>query len=141
MSFHPYLNFGGNCGEAFTRYKEIFGGELVLLPMSEVPAEDAGDFPGDVIAHAALMLEGGDLLMGSDDPTTDSFGPVQGMHVNYTTPDMAEADRVYEALADGGKVIMPIGQTFWSPKFGMCVDRFGVPWMVNYADPDQQPPS
>lgn len=89
-----------------------------------VPAEQA-----NLIMHAALTFEG-NLLMASDDPT-GNFGPVQGIHVNYTVPDVAEAERVFEALADGGEVTMPLSETFWSPKFGMCVDRFGTPWMVN----------
>jgi PhnB protein len=91
---------------------------------AEVPAEQA-----DMVMHAALMI-GDDLIMGSDDPTTDSFGPVQGMMVSYSTPNVAEAQRVFEALADGGKVTAPIEATFWSPMFGMCVDRFGTPWMI-----------
>lgn len=131
MAVHPYLFFGDNCREAFTRYQEIFGGELVLLPMSEmpsaapVPAHQAG-----LIMHAALMFDG-NLLMGSDDPTTDSFGPVQGMMVNCSLNGVDEARRVFEALAEGGTVTQPVTETFWSPLFGMCVDRFGTPWMVN----------
>ncbi len=87
MSFHPYLFFGGNCRQAFTRYQEVFGGELVLLTAADLP--EGEQMPGaakDAIMHAALMMDGS-LLMGSDDPTTDSFGPVQGMQVNFATPD------------------------------------------------------
>lgn len=135
MAFHPYLNFGGNCREAFTRYQEIFGGELVLMPMSEMPP---GDFEvpadqKDMIMHAALMFEG-HILMASDAPGPD-FGPVQYMYVNYTTPDIAGAQRVFDALAEDGKVEMPFGEQFWTPGFGVCVDRFGTPWMVNVESP------
>jgi PhnB protein len=136
MAFHPYLTFGGNCREAFTRYQEIFGGELVLLPMSEMPSDQpAPPDQADLIMHAALTFEG-HLLMASDDPT-GNFQGVQGMHVNYTVPDVAEAERVFEALADGGEVTMPIAETFWSPMFGMCIDRFGTPWMVDAGAPEQ----
>ncbi len=136
MAFHPYLFFGGNCREAFSRYQEIFGGELVLMPMSDMPAEmEVPADQGDLIMHAALTFEG-HILMASDDPSPN-FGPVQGMFVNYTVGDVAEAVRVFEALADGGKVTMPIAETFWSPRFGMCVDRFGTPWMVNAEGPTQ----
>jgi PhnB protein len=134
VAFHPYLNFGGNCREAFTRYQEIFGGELVVMPMSEmptdqpIPAEQA-----ELVMHAALMFDG-HILMASDDPT-GGFDGVRGMHVNYTVAEGDEAERVFHALADGGQVTMPIGETFWSPKFGMCVDRFGTPWMVNVEAP------
>ena len=137
MAFHPYLNFGGNCREAFTRYQEIFGGELVLLGMSDMPADSGYEVPpdqADLIMHAALTFDG-HLLMASDDPTPD-FGPVQGMFVNFTVGDVTQAGRVFEALAEGGKVTMPLGQTFWSPAFGMCIDRFGTPWMVNVETPD-----
>jgi PhnB protein len=134
MAFHPYLFFGGNCRDAFTRYQEIFGGELTLLTPKDMPSDEpAPTDQGDFIMHAALMV-GGQLLMASDDPTTDSFGPVQGMMVNYSTTDVDDAKRVFEALADGGSVTQPIEATFWSPAFGMCVDRFGTPWMVG-ADP------
>lgn len=130
MAFHPYLNFGGNCREAFTRYQEIFGGELVLLPMSEMPSDmEVRAEQADLIMHAALMFDG-HLLMASDDPSPD-FGPVRGMFVNYAVGDVAEAERVFEALAEGGAVTMALAETFWSPRFGMCVDRFGTPWMVN----------
>lgn len=135
MAFNAYLFFGGNCREAFTRYAEIFGGELVLLTMGDMPESDR--MPGadlDVIAHAALTV-GDSLLMGSDDPTTESFGPVQGMQVSYSATDEADAKRVFEALADGGEVGLPIGPTSWSPMFGMATDRFGTPWMVGADAP------
>jgi PhnB protein len=135
MAFHPYLYFGGNCRDAFTRYQEIFGGELVLLRMKDVPpGEPVPAGQADLIMHAALKV-GDDLLMASDDPTTDSFGPVQGMQVNYAVGDVDEAKRVFEALADGGQVTLPAAATFWSPMFGMCVDRFGTPWMVSAEAP------
>jgi PhnB protein len=136
MSFHPYLFFGGNCRAAFTRYQEIFGGELVLMPLKDTPSDQpVPPEQGDLIMHAAVKI-GDDLLMGSDDPTTDSFGPVQGMMVAVTVASVDEAKRVFEALSDRGEVRQPIAETFWSPMFGMCVDRFGTPWMVDTAAPD-----
>ena len=129
MAFRPYLFFGDNAAAAFTRYQEIFGGELTLLRMGDVP----GDTPSgqeDVIIHAALV-NGDLLLMGSEDPTTDSFGPVQGMMVSYDAADEADARRVMDALAEGGEVTQALEPTFFSVAFGMCTDRFGTPWMVN----------
>ena len=79
---------------------------------------------------------GGHLLMASDD-WSEEFGPVQGMYVNFDTADPDEAKRVFEALAEGGQVTMPIGETFFSPAFGMCVDRFGTPWMVTATAPER----
>lgn len=136
MAFHPYLFFGGNCRQAFTRYQEIFGGELVIMAMKDMPSEH--EVPADqaeMVMHAALTFDG-NLLMASDDPTTDTFGPVQGMMVNYTVADAGGAKRVFEALAEGGTVTQPIGETFWSPMFGMCLDRFGTPWMISAEAPE-----
>jgi PhnB protein len=131
MAFHAYLFFSGNCREAFTRYQEIFGGELFLMPMSEVP--DGTEVPpgqADMIIHGALTLPDGGLLMASDDPTGDG-GPVKGISVSYTSKDAGETKRVFDALAEGGQVTQEPTETFFSPMFGMCVDKFGVPWMVN----------
>lgn len=136
MAFHAYLFFGGNCRQAFTRYQEIFGGDLLLLAMGDTP--EADDFPAeqaDLIIHAALTL-GDALVMGSDDPTTDDFGPVQGMMVSYSAPDAADAERVFTALAEQGTVNQALIETFFSPAFGMCVDRFGTPWMVSAVAPE-----
>ena len=139
MACHPYLFFGGNCRAAFTRYQEIFGGELSVMSMSDMPPSEEQPVPADkadYVMHAALMI-GDELVMGSDDPTAENFGPVQGMVISYSTKDVDEAKRVFEALAEGGQVSLPISETFWSPAFGMCTDRFGTPWMVG-AEGEQQ---
>jgi PhnB protein len=132
MVFRPYLAFAGNCADAFTRYQEVFGGELVLLRMSDTPP-DAGPLPPgvdpDLVMHAALKA-GDKLLMGADDPSDNFNGSVHGMCVNCSLADVDEAKRVFEALAEGGTVQQPIGETFFAPAFGMCIDRFGTPWMV-----------
>ena len=136
MAFDPYLFFGGNCREAFTRYQEIFGGELQLITMADTPGggEDVPAEQADLILHAALTRDGR-MLMGSDDPTTDDFGPVQGMMVSYSASDADDARTVFDALAEGGSVNQALTETFFSPAFGMCVDRFGTPWMVSaYAE-------
>ena len=137
MDFQPYLFFGGNCRDAFTRYEEVFGGELTLITMADTP--DAQEVPAeqaDLIIHAALT-SGDTLLMGSDDPTTDDFGPVQGMMVSYAATDADDARRVYDALSEGGQVTQELTETFFSPAFGMCVDRFGTPWMVGAPGEEQ----
>ena len=137
MAFRPYLFFGGNCRDAFTRYQEIFGGELTVLTLKDGP----GDEPpapevADMVMHAAITA-GDNVLMGSDDPTSDSFGPVQGMMVSYDAADDDDAKRVFEALAEGGTVTQALEPTFFSSAFGMCVDRFGTPWMVIGPAADQ----
>jgi PhnB protein len=129
MAFRPYLFFGGNCREALTRYQEIFGGELTLLTMKDVPGEAPPADKADMIIHAALMV-GDELLMASDDPMTENFGPVQGIMVSYDAADVAEANRVFDALSEGGTVTQALIPTFFSEAFGMCTDRFGTPWMI-----------
>ena len=137
MAFRPYLFFGGNCREAFTRYQEIFGGELTLLTMKDAPGEEPPPADkADMIIHAAITI-GDDVLMASDDPMTDDFGPVQGMMVSYDAADVGDAKRVFDALADGGTVTQELIPTFFSEAFGMCTDRFGTPWMFVAPEPSQ----
>ena len=139
MAFYPYLNFGGNCREAFTRYHEIFGGEVNILGTDEMPSDDQAEMPEgmeDLVMHAALMMEDGGLLMASD-AQPGEFGPVQHMYVNYSTTDIDHARKVWDALVEGGEVEMEAGETFWAPFFGVCKDRFGIPWMIN-AEPPQE---
>ena len=141
MSFHPYLAFAGNCRDAFTRYQEIFGGEVAILSAADVPpeaAEEMGDV-GDMVLHAALMV-GDQLLMGADSPEGTFDGQNRGMCCNFSVDEPAEAERVFAALSDGGEVQMPLSPTFFSPGFGMCIDRFGTPWMVVTNDPNLQMP-
>jgi len=129
MSFSPYLFFVGTCREAMNTYQGIFGGQLDLVTAAEMP-DAPPDAPKDAIMHAALTLPGGGMLMASDDPSATEDGPKTGMSVSMTAADPDEAARVFEGLSKGGEVQMPMGATSWSPAFGMCVDRFGVPWMV-----------
>ena len=140
MQYRPYLAFAGNCREAFTRYQEIFGGELTLLTTSDTPP-DAGPPPAgvaaDAIMHAALVCPDA-VLMGADDMSGSFKGGVSGMCVNYATDDTGDAKRVFDALSANGDVQMPIGATFFSPAFGMCTDRFGTPWMVMAEMPAEQ---
>ena len=137
MDFHAYLFFSGNCRAAFTRYQEILGGELVLLPMSDMPPSEqpVPEGQADLIMHAALKV-GDQMLMASDDPTGDASG-ARGISVSCTVADTAEAKRVFDGLAEGGQVTAPLTETFFSPCFGMCTDRFGIPWMVMAQGPQQ----
>jgi PhnB protein len=129
-TFQPYLFFSGDCRQAFTRYHEIFGGDLTILGNGDAPEEarmpGAGD---DVVMHAAIVLPGGGVLMASDDPT-GTGGPKTGVSINVSLDDEGEAKRVYDALAEGGEIQMPLGPTFFADVFGTLVDRFGVSWMI-----------
>jgi PhnB protein len=133
MTFIPYLNFNGTCADAFRFYERVFAGKIEFLqthadsPMKDhVPADWQ-----DKVIHVSLDVNG-QRLMGSDAPA-EHFAPAQGIYVNIAMPTTAEGKRVFEALADGGRVTMPFAETFWSPGFGMVTDRYGTPWMINSA--------
>ncbi|HEY3671342.1 MAG TPA: VOC family protein [Acidimicrobiia bacterium] len=130
MHFHPYLTFGGTCADAFAFYQEIFGGPLEVMTMAEAPGGSPDGAEPDAVMHASLTTDGGALLMGADHPTGDFTGPVHGMCVTAELPTKEEAHRVFDELSEGGTVQMPMAETFFSHAFGMCLDRFGTPWMV-----------
>lgn len=131
MSFNPYLMFSGDCADAFRFYGTVFGIEPRIMTNAEAPPGEEGmeGLPADMVMHAAIELNGA-FLMGSDDPSGDG-GPKTGFAVSYSATDPADAQRIFDGLADGGNVIMPVEATFWSPAFGMLTDRFGVPWMID----------
>jgi PhnB protein len=134
MEIQPYLFFDGHCEEAVAFYETALGAKVEMmmryrespdpLPPDMVPPERS-----DQIMHASLRI-GGAVLMASDD-CSGKTQHLSGFSLSLGVPDAATADRVFNALADGGQVIMPLGKTFWSPRFGMVTDRFGVSWMVN----------
>jgi len=131
MQLNPYLFFNGQCEAAFKFYAQVLGGKIDgMLTHAGTPAEQ--QVPAewrDKIMHARLIV-GDQVLMASDAPP-DHYEKPTGFSVSIQIKDKAEAERIFNALAEGGKVQMPFGQTFWAAGFGMCVDRFGIPWMVN----------
>ncbi|HEX4822340.1 MAG TPA: VOC family protein [Acidimicrobiales bacterium] len=127
--FNAYLFFSGTCREAFTRYHEIFGGELFVMTNADAPDGGMPGAPADAVIHAAIKLDNGGLLMASDDPGGDGSG-TKGVSVSYTAKDTGEAKRVFDALAEGGEVTGPMQETFFAPAFGTCTDKWGVAWMV-----------
>jgi PhnB protein len=135
MQLNPYLFFDGRCEAAFKFYAELLGGKIeAMLPHAGTPAE--GHVPpewGQKIIHARLKV-GDMVLMGSDAPP-DHFDQPKGFSVNVGVTEPAEAERIFAGLAENGTVRMPLQQTFWATRFGMCVDRFGTPWMVNCEQP------
>jgi len=133
MELSTHLNFNGQCAEAFKFYERCLGGTLVVL-MTHGDSQMKDQVPADwhdKVIHARLEV-GKDALMGCDAPPTRYATP-QGSSVSITLEAPADAERVFGALADRGKITMPFQKTFWSQGFGMVVDRFGVPWMVNTA--------
>ncbi|HEX5575294.1 MAG TPA: VOC family protein [Gemmatimonadales bacterium] len=135
MQVNPYLNFNGNCAEAFRLYEKVLGGKIVTLTTHrESPiADQVPAHWGDRVLHARLVV-GDTILMASDSPPEHYTKP-SGIHVSLQVEDPAEADRIFYALADQGSVTMPIDKTFWAERFGMLVDRFDIPWMINCEQP------
>jgi PhnB protein len=135
MTLNAYLNFNGNCREAMTFYQKVLGGQIVAMFTHEnTPA--AGQMPadwGDKILHARLVVDGS-VIMASDSPA-EYFEKPQGFSVNINVESAAEAERIFAALVEGGTAVMPIEETFWALRFGMLVDRYGTPWMVNCEKP------
>lgn len=131
MQVNPYLFFNGQCEAAFKFYEKLLGGKVeAMIPHEGTPAADQvpAEWRGKII-HARLVL-GDQILMGSDAPP-DRHQKPQGFSVNVGVKDPAEAERIFHALMENGTVTMPFGETFWATRFGMLVDRFGIPWMVN----------
>ncbi len=135
MQFNPHVSFNGNCEEAFHFYQKCLGGEIVtMLRHAGTPAENLVPPEWrDKIMHAALRV-GDEWLMGGDAPP-DRYQKPQGFAIGVHVDKAAEAERVFNALAEDGRVTMSLQETFWAIRFGMLVDRFGVPWMVNCSKP------
>lgn len=130
MNINTYLAFNGNCGEAFKFYEKCLGGKAEMMKYGDSPmAAQTAPEARDQIMHARLQV-GDQVLMGADAPP-NMFNGNHGFSVSVTVKDPAEAARLFGGLSEGGNVHMPLGKTFWSPAFGMFVDRFGIPWMVN----------
>jgi PhnB protein len=137
MRIVPYLNFDGNCAEAFRFYERVLGGRLELLTHADSPmADHGGPEWRDRVLHACLVI-GDQRLMASDTPPGVLPRP-QGLYVSLHTETPEDAERIFGALAQGGEVTMALEPTFWSPRFGICRDRFGTPWMINCAVPAGQ---
>jgi PhnB protein len=131
MQINPYLTFNGTCEAAFTFYAKCLGGKIeAMMPHEGTPAE--AHVPTDwrkKIMHARMTV-GDKVLMASDSPP-GHYEPMKGFHVTLGIDDPAEAEKIFHALAENGTVQMPIQETFWAARFGMLVDRFGTPWMIN----------
>lgn len=133
MKLNAAISFNGQCRAAFKFYEQCLGGKsTTMMTWGESPmAEHVPKEFHDRIIHTTLVV-GGTELMGSDAPP-DRYEEPKGFQVTIQATDPAEAGRVFNALAEGGTVQMPIQKTFWSPAFGMLVDKFGIPWMISSA--------
>ena len=135
MEISPYLGFNGQCEEAFKFYEKVLGGKIEGI-MTYGSSPIAAQMPPemrDKIIHVR-MLVGNQVLMGGDAPP-QNFKLAEGFNVSITVKDSAEAERIFNELSKDGKITMPLQKTFWSVRFGMAVDRFGTPWIINCAQP------
>ena len=135
MELNPYLTFNGQCQAAFKFYERCFGGKIEMM-MTHGESPMADQVPAgwrDKVMHARLVA-GERVLMGSDAPP-DRYQKPQGFSVSLSVGKPAEAERIFNALAENGSVQMPIQKTFWAERFGTVTDRFGIPWMINCEQP------
>ena len=137
-TIHAYVNFSGNCEEAFNFYKSVFGGEFQTLSrFSDMPSEEGIELPKehlDKIMHVTLKVDNDLVLMGSD--TGGDWAPklVVGNNItlSYNADSLEGARTCFDKLSSGGKVTMPFDKPFWGGYFGMCTDQYDVNWMVNF---------
>lgn len=134
MQVQPYLFFNGRCDEAIEFYRRAIGAEVEMLMRyreSPDPPPPGTIPPGseDKVMHASLRI--GDTTIMASDGLCSGKPQFEGLSLSISVPDAAAADRLFAGLAAGGQVQMPLTQTFWSPRFGMLVDRFGLGWMIN----------
>lgn len=134
-----YLNFNGNCEEAFNFYKSVFGGEFSYLGrFGDMPPVEGfppvPDNEKNMIMHVGLPISTETILMGSD--SSDAFGHTTTVGDNFSisvnTDSKDETDRLFNQLSSGGNVIMPMNETFWGAYYGMFTDKFGINWMINF---------
>ncbi len=128
-----YLAFNGNCADAMRFYEQALGAKLELL-MSGADSPIAAQMPKEFahrILHARLVLQGGGMLFAGDAPAHVPYEGIKGVSITIDYDSVAAAERVFAALSAGGQVTMPMQSAFWAKRWGMLVDKFGTPWIVN----------
>ena len=130
---NPYISFAGNARQAMQFYERVFGGDLTLNTFGEFGAQDSPD--ADKVMHAMLETGSGFTLMASDTPSGMEHNPGNNIAVSLSGDDANELRSYWEQLSDGGTVTVPLEKQMWGDEFGMCVDQFGVQWMVNISQP------
>ncbi|SDR86301.1 VOC family protein [Actinopolymorpha singaporensis] len=128
---NPYISFPGNAREAMEFYKQVFGGNLTMSTFGEFGTPDAAG--ADKIMHAMLETDNGFTLMGADNPPGMEHQPGNNITVSLSGDDADTLRGYWQQLSDGGHVAVPLEKQMWGDEFGMCTDRFGIPWMVNIA--------
>ena len=135
MKLNTYLNYGGNCEEAFRFYENNLGGKISMM-MRFADQPDPKNVPPGLEKYVlyANMTIGGTQLMGSDVPP-ERFQPMRSVYLSLAVDSSDEAERIYKLLSDGGEIFMPMAETFFAFKFGMLRDRFGTSWMILHQRP------
>jgi PhnB protein len=135
MKLHPYLNYGGNCAEAFRFYEEHLGGKInFMMTFSQMP--DPKQIPPGMengVLHTSMQL-GETVIMASDAPP-ERFQPMRSAYLSLSVDSDEEAERIYKLLEDGGEIFMPIQETFFATRFAMLRDKFGTSWMIVHNRP------
>lgn len=129
---NPYISFAGNARQAMEFYRDVFGGNLTLSTFAEFGTEGE---QADKIMHALLECDNGFTLMASDTPPGMPYNPGDNISISLSGDSGAELRGYWEKLSAGGNVTMPLEKQMWGDEFGMAVDRFGIAWMVNIAQP------
>lgn len=134
MQLQTYLNYGGNCEEAFKFYEQHLGGKItMLMHHGEQPDGSGGSDPVRGVLHARISIGGAELL-GADVPP-QRFQPMRSAYLSLTLDSDQEADRIYALLSEGGEVFMKMQETFFASRFAMLRDRFGTSWMLLHPKP------
>jgi PhnB protein len=135
MNLHTYLNYGGNCAEAFRFYQEHLGGKIsMMMTHAQQPgANNIGPGWKDAILYARITVAGTDI-MASDVPP-DRFQPMRSVYLSLSLDSSEEAERIYALLSNGGEIFMPMEETFFAFRFGTLRDKFGTSWMILHEKP------
>lgn len=135
MKLNTYINFGGNCAEAFRFYEKHLGGKIIMMMTFGDNPDAAKAHPNakDLILHASMKIAGTDLM--ASDAVGEEYQPMRSAYLSLGVDSSEEAERVHAALADGGEIFMPMAETFFAHRFSMLRDKFGVNWMIIHQRP------
>ena len=143
-TINVYLTFNGNCEEAFIFYKSVFGGEFPYVgrykEMPVEPGKEMSASDAEKIMHISLQIGGDSILMGSDTggEWASNFKPGNNFSISISADSKESADKIFNGLASGGMITMPLANTFWGDYFGMLTDKFGINWMMSYNENAQK---
>ncbi|HLL07082.1 MAG TPA: VOC family protein [Nocardioidaceae bacterium] len=130
---NPYLSFTNNARQAMEFYKDVFGGTMTLTTFGEFGAQDSPE--ADNVMHVQLDTDSGYTMMASDTPSGMELNPGTNIAISLSGDDADELRGYWERLSESGTVSMPLEKQMWGDEFGMCVDQFGIQWMVNIGPP------